>query len=211
MTKNSKIHYHKGDLPKGLKWGKELAIDTETMGLKFARDRLCVVQLSKGDGTAHIVQLEEGYDAPNLIELLSDEKILKIFHFGRFDIAMILQYLGVLMYPVFCTKIASRLSRTNTPHHGLKNLCKDLLNIELSKQHQTSDWGAEELHADQLKYAASDVLYLHQLKEKLEILLKREERLELATSCFEFLPTRAILDLEGFEDEDVFSHSLKKD
>ena len=201
------VTYHRGDLPAGLSFGNSVAIDSETMGLNPWRDRLCVVQLSAGDGTAHVVQLPQGeYDAPNLQALLTDPAVTKIFHFGRFDIAVMKQYLGVVTAPVYCTKIASKLVRTFTDRHGLKDLCKELLNIELSKQQQSSDWGADTLNEEQLKYAASDVLYLHQMKEKLDVMLAREGRTELAQACFEFLPARALLDLAGWPEIDIFAH-----
>ena len=201
------VTYHRGDLPAGLSFGTSVAIDSETMGLNPWRDRLCVVQLSAGDGTAHVVQLPQGqYDAPNLKALLTDPAVTKIFHFGRFDIAVLQQYLGVVTMPVYCTKIASKLVRTFTDRHGLKDLCKELLNIELSKQQQSSDWGADTLTDEQLKYAASDVLYLHEMKEKLDVMLAREGRTELAQACFEFLPARALLDLAGWPDADIFAH-----
>ena len=201
------VTYHRGDLPAGLSFGNSVAIDSETMGLNPWRDRLCVVQLSAGDGTAHVVQLPQGeYDAPNLKALLTDPAVTKIFHFGRFDIAVMKQYLGVVTAPVYCTKIASKLVRTFTDRHGLKDLCKELLNIELSKQQQSSDWGADTLNEEQLKYAASDVLYLHQMKEKLDVMLAREGRTELAQACFEFLPSRALLDLAGWPESDIFAH-----
>ena len=201
------VTYHRGDLPAGLSFGNSVAIDSETMGLNPWRDRLCVVQLSAGDGAAHVVQLPQGeYDAPNLKALLTDPAVTKIFHFGRFDIAVMKQYLGVVTAPVYCTKIASKLVRTFTDRHGLKDLCKELLNIELSKQQQSSDWGADTLNEEQLKYAASDVLYLHQMKEKLDVMLAREGRTELAQACFEFLPARALLDLAGWPEIDIFAH-----
>jgi ribonuclease D len=201
------VTYHRGDLPAGLSFGTSVAIDSETMGLNPWRDRLCVVQLSAGDGTAHVVQLPQGeYDAPNLKALLTDPAVTKIFHFGRFDIAVLQQYLGVVTTPVYCTKIASKLVRTFTDRHGLKDLCKELLNIELSKQQQSSDWGADTLTDEQLKYAASDVLYLHEMKEKLDVMLAREGRTELAKACFEFLPSRALLDLAGWPEADIFAH-----
>ena len=201
------VTYHRGDLPAGLSFGTSVAIDSETMGLNPWRDRLCVVQLSAGDGTAHVVQLPQGqYDAPNLKALLTDPAVTKIFHFGRFDIAVLQQYLGVVTTPVYCTKIASKLVRTFTDRHGLKDLCKELLNIELSKQQQSSDWGADTLTEEQLKYAASDVLYLHEMKEKLDVMLAREGRTELAKACFEFLPSRALLDLAGWPEADIFAH-----
>jgi ribonuclease D len=201
------VTYHRGDLPAGISFGNSVAIDSETMGLNPWRDRLCVVQLSAGDGTAHVVQLPQGeYDAPNLKALLTDPAVTKIFHFGRFDIAVMKQYLGVVTAPVYCTKIASKLVRTFTDRHGLKDLCKELLNIELSKQQQSSDWGADALTDEQLKYAASDVLYLHQLKQRLDVMLAREGRTELAAACFEFLPARALLDLAGWPESDIFAH-----
>jgi len=201
------VTYHRGDLPAGLSFGTSVAIDSETMGLNPWRDRLCVVQLSSGDGTAHVVQLPQGeYDAPHLKALLTDPAVTKIFHFGRFDIAVLKQYLGVVTAPVYCTKIASKLVRTFTDRHGLKDLCKELLNIELSKQQQSSDWGADMLTDEQMKYAASDVLYLHQMKEKLDVMLAREGRTELAQACFEFLPARALLDLAGWPESDIFAH-----
>jgi ribonuclease D len=201
------ITLHRGDLPAGLDFGSSVAIDSETMGLNPHRDRLCVVQLSSGDGTAHLVQFPLGqYDAPNLKALLTDPAVTKLFHFGRFDIAVFKHYLGVLTGPVYCTKIASKLVRTFTDRHGLKDLCKELLNVELSKQQQSSDWGADELTEEQLKYAASDVLYLHQLRAKLDVMLAREGRTEAAQACFKFLPTRAVLDLEGWPELDIFAH-----
>ncbi|HZT51520.1 MAG TPA: ribonuclease D [Stellaceae bacterium] len=198
---------HRGDLPPGLAWGDSVAIDTEAMGLNPARDRLCLAQLSAGDGTAHLVQFAPGaYDAPNLRALLADPGIVKIFHFGRFDIAMLRQYLGVLATPVYCTKIASKLARTFTDRHGLKDLCRDLLGVELSKQQQTSDWGAPTLSDEQLRYAAADVEYLHALRRRLDEMLTREGRSELAMACFAFLPIRAQLDLAGFADAEIFEH-----
>jgi ribonuclease D len=200
-------HLHHGDLPAGLSFGASVAIDTETMGLDPHRDRLCLVQLSAGDGVSHLVQFAKGrYDAPNLKALLTDRQVLKIFHFGRFDIAMLQQYLGVTTRPVYCTKIASRLVRTFTDRHGLKDLVRELLGVELSKQQQSSDWGASELTDEQLRYAAADVLHLHALKAKLDDMLAREGRSELARACFEFLPTRAALDLGGWGAEDIFAH-----
>ena len=201
------IELYQDDIPAGLDFGTAVAIDTETLGLNPLRDRLCLVQLSSGDGNAHLVQLAEGaYAAPNLKVLLSDANVMKIFHFARFDLAALHHYLGVMPAPVYCTKIASRLTRTFTDRHGLKDLCKDLIGVELSKQQQSSDWGAKELTEEQLKYAASDVLYLHQLKEKLDAMLKREKRAELAQACYSFLPSRALLDLSGWAEEDIFSH-----
>lgn len=201
------ITLHKGDLPKGLNFGTSVAIDTETMGLNPARDRLCLIQLSSGDGNAHLVQFAPGqYDAPNLKKVLMDLSCLKIFHFGRFDIASIQAYLGVDCTPVYCTKIASKLARTFTDKHSLKELCRELLGVEMSKQQQSSDWGAETLSPDQLTYAASDVLYLHKLKEKLDAMLARENRTNLAQTAFEFLPSRSQLDLDGWADVDIFAH-----
>ncbi len=202
------ITLHKGDLPDGLDLGPVVAIDSETMGLNPGRDRLCLVQLSSGDGTAHMVQIAQGQtSAPNLGRMLTDPATTKLFHFARFDIAMFKRYLGVVTQPLYCTKIASKLTRTYTDRHGLKDLCKDLLNVELSKQQQSSDWGAANLSDEQLKYAASDVLHLHKLKDKLDTALVREGRMEIAQACFRFLPVRAELDLLGWGDEDdIFSH-----
>jgi ribonuclease D len=201
------ITLHRGDLPAGLDFGSSVAIDSETMGLNPHRDRLCVVQLSSGDGTAHLVQFPLGqYDAPNLKALLTDPSVAKLFHFARFDVAVFQQFLGAVTTPVYCTKIASRLVRTFTDRHGLKDLCKELLNVELSKQQQSSDWGADVLSDDQMKYAASDVLYLHQLRAKLDIMLAREGRAAIAQACFDFLPTRALLDLQGWPEIDIFAH-----
>ncbi len=201
------ISLHRGDLPADLSFGSTVAVDTETMGLNPHRDRLCLVQLSAGDGNAHLVQMPRGaYNAPRLAALLADPKVLKLFHFGRFDIAMLEHALGVRCEPVYCTKIAARLTRTFTDRFGLKDLCKELLGIDLSKQQQTSDWGADTLTDEQLAYAASDVLHLHALKAKLDALLKREGRSELAADIFRFLPTRARLDLAGWPDVDIFEH-----
>ena len=201
------ITLHKGDIPSGLSFGKSVAIDTETMGLNPARDRLCLVQLSAGDGNAHLVQLAAGqYDAPNLKALLTDKNVLKIFHFARFDITALKAYLDVDTTPIYCTKIASRLARTFTDKHSLKELCRELVGAELSKQQQTSDWGADKLSNEQLTYAASDVLYLHKIKDKLEAMLEREDRTALAQSCFDFLPSRAALDIGGWADVDIFAH-----
>jgi ribonuclease D len=202
-----KIHLHKNDLPAGVSFGKAVAIDTETLGLKPQRDRLCVVQLSAGDGSAHLVQFDGmNWSAPNLRNLLSDPEVLKIFHFGRFDIAMLAKYLGATVEPVYCTKIASKLARTYTDRHGLKDLVSELLGVELSKQQQSSDWGATSLTDQQKHYAASDVLHLHALKARLDTMLAREGRDDLAAACFKFLPTQASLDLAGFDDMDIFSH-----
>ncbi|HIJ63943.1 MAG TPA: ribonuclease D [Rhodospirillaceae bacterium] len=201
------IDYHRGDLPAGLKLGDTIAIDSETMGLNLNRDRLCVIQLSAGDGNAHVVHFPDGdYRAPRLRALLADPKVLKLFHFARFDLAMILRNFGIVCAPVYCTKLASRLVRTNTDRHGLKDLCADLLGIELSKQQQSSDWGADKLTEAQLHYAAADVLHLHALKARLDVLLERERRRPLAEACFGFLPARAALDLAGWDDQDIFAH-----
>lgn len=199
-------HLYKGDLPAGLSFGASVAVDSETMGLNTHRDRLCVVQLSGGDGNAHIVQLAPDYAAPNLKRLLADPRVLKIFHFARFDIAAFQHWLGVETNPVYCTKVASRLTRTFTDRHGLKDLVRDLLGLELSKQQQSSDWGAETLTKEQLDYAAADVLHLHQLKEKLDVMLAREGRTHLAEACFRFLPARAALDLAGWPEIDILAH-----
>jgi len=201
-------HLYRGDLPDGLDLGPVVAIDCETMGLNPMRDRLCVVQMSGGDGNSHIVQVAPGQkSAPNLARMLEDPAVLKLFHYGRFDIAAMYHAFGALAAPVWCTKIASRLIRTYTDRHGLKNLTQELLNVDLSKQQQSSDWGAAELTEAQLDYAASDVLYLHRLREELTARLKREGRMELAQACFDFLPTRARLDLAGWPDIDIFAHS----
>jgi ribonuclease D len=202
------IRLHRGDLPNLSAYGDSVAIDTETLGLNPLRDRLCVVQLSPGDGTADVVQIPaSGISCPNLVKLLSDPKRLKLFHFARFDLAVLFHTLHVMATPVYCTKIASRIARTYTDRHGLKDLTRELLNIEISKQQQSSDWGADQLSEAQVAYAASDVLHLHALKEKLDDMLARESRAELAHSCFGFLPTRAKLDLGGWAEEDIFSHS----
>ncbi|MCB9978811.1 MAG: ribonuclease D [Rhodospirillales bacterium] len=198
---------HTGDLPDGLSFGTSVAIDTETMGLRPGRDRLCVVQLSAGDGNAHLVRFPyDSYDAPNLKRLLTDPGVTKIFHFARFDVAALKAYLHIDCAPVYCTKIASRLTRTFTDRHGLRDLCKDLLGIEISKQQQSSDWGADTLSPEQIAYAAGDVLYLHQIREKLDVLLAREGRADLARRCFDCLPVRADLDLAGWPDVDIFAH-----
>lgn len=201
------IILHQDDIPANLDLGPLIAIDTETMGLNLHRDALCVVQLSAGDGVCHIVRMDRvSYDCPNLKALLSNPKATKLFHFARFDIAAIFHYLGVICSPVYCTKIAAKLTRTFTDRHGLKDLCKELLGIEISKQMQTSDWGALKLAPEQLKYAATDVLYLHRLKNILDQSLKREHRFDLAQGCFEFLPYRSQLDLLGFDQPDIFMH-----
>jgi ribonuclease D len=202
------VRLHRGDLPDLTRYKGEVAIDTETMGLNPHRDRLCVVQLSSGDGSADVVQIPQGHtDAPHLKELLADPRITKIFHFARFDLTTLYHTFGVMPQPVYCTKIASRLSRTYTDRHGLKDLVREVLNIDLSKQQQSSDWGSQSLSEAQLAYAASDVLHLHALRERLDAMLAREGRLELAQACFEFLPTRVRLDLHGWEAEDIFAHS----
>ena len=195
-----------GDLPKTAKFKDSVAIDTETMGLNLHRDRLCLVQLYDGQKNVYLVQIQKGKDCPNLKALLTNPKILKIFHFARFDVAKIQNDLGITVTPVYCTKIASKLCRTSTSSHSLKSLCFDLLGIELAKEQQTSDWGAPTLNKQQQSYAAGDVLYLHQLKAKLDVLLKREGRFELAKACFDFLPTRARLDLLDFDNPDIFNH-----
>jgi ribonuclease D len=201
------ITLHRGDLPAGLVFGDIVALDTETMGLDPHRDRLCLVQLSRGDGDAHLVHFEPGrYDAPNLKRLLADPAIVKLFHYGRFDIAMLYTYLGVLAGPVWCTKIASKLTRTYTDRHGLRDLCRELLGVEISKQQQISDWGAPALTEEQLAYAASDVLHLHRLKVLFDELIDREGRRDVADACFRFLPTRARLDLLGWASEEIFAH-----
>ncbi len=197
---------HRGDLAKGVTFTGSVAVDTETMGLRLHRDRLCLVQLSGGDGNAHLVQIIPGTPSPNLAGILADPKIEKIFHFARFDLAMIQQYLGVQCAPVYCTRTASRLVRTNTDKHGLKDLCKELLGVELSKQQQSSDWAAATLTSEQIEYAASDVLYLHRLKAEMEKLVAREGRTALLEACLKFLPHRAALDLAGWADEDIFAH-----
>ena len=201
-------HLYKGDLPDGLDLGPVVAIDCETMGLEPHRDRLCVVQLSGGDGNAHLVQVAKGQtEAPNLCRLLRDESVLKLFHYGRFDIAAMYKAFGALAAPVYCTKIASRMVRTYTDRHGLKTLTQELLSVDISKQQQSSDWGGETLTEAQRDYAASDVLHLHKLREALDGMLAREGRSALAQSCFDFLPTRALLDLEGWPGTDIFAHS----
>jgi ribonuclease D len=202
------IRLHRGDLPDLSRYTDSAAIDTETMGLNPHRDRLCVVQMSNGDGSADVIQIaKDQRDAPNLKALLANPKITKIFHFARFDIGMLYHAFGVMPQPVYCTKIASRLSRTYTDRHGLKDLVREVLNIDLSKQQQSSDWGSQTLSEAQLAYAASDVLHLHGLRERLDEMLAREGRTELARACFEFLPTRARLDLQGWDAEDIFAHS----
>ena len=202
-----KIFLHKGDLPDRMSFGDSVAIDTETLGLNPQRDRLCLAQLSAGDGVAHLVQFDgANYDAPRLKALLQDQGILKIFHFARFDVAVLQKYLGVISEPIYCTKIASKLARTYTDRHGLKDLCSELLDVELSKVQQSSDWASPELSKQQLNYAASDVLHLHALKEKLDQMLKREGRQDFARATFKYLPIRAQLDLAGFEELDILAH-----
>jgi ribonuclease D len=202
------ISVHENDLPEGLDLGPTIAVDSETMGLDPRRDRLCVVQLSAGDGTAHLVRLARGTtEAPRLAAQLGDPARLKLFHYARFDVAVLRHHLGIAATPLFCTKIASRLVRTYTDRHGLKDLCRELLGIDLSKSEQSSDWGAPSLSDAQQRYAAQDVLHLHALKERLEAMLLREERLALAQACFDFLPTRVALDLGGWPDIDIFAHS----
>jgi ribonuclease D len=202
------VRLHRGDLPDLTRYTDSVAIDTETMGLHPHRDRLCVVQLSNGDGSADVVQIPKDQgDAPNLKALLANPKVTKIFHFARFDIAVLYNAFGVMPQPIYCTKIASRLSRTYTDRHGLKDLVREVLNIDMSKQQQSSDWGSQSMSEAQLAYAASDVLHLHALRERLDAMLAREGRLGLAQACFEFLPTRAKLDLQGWDAEDIFAHS----
>ena len=201
------IHFYKNDLPDGLDLGPSVAIDCETMGLNPHRDRLCLVQMSSGDGNAHLVQIAKGQsEAPNLVKMPTDPSVLKLFHFGRFDIAVLDHTFGALTAPVYCTKIASKMVRTFTDRHGLKNLCQELVDVDISKQQQSSDWGADNLNDAQKTYAASDVLYLHRIKEELDRRLAREGRTELAQACFDFLPTRARLDIAGLPEIDIFSH-----
>lgn len=202
------IRVHKGDLPDLSRYGREVAIDTETMGLMTGRDRLCVVQLSAGDGDADVVQIaRDQKNAPNLEKLLADPNVTKLFHFARFDIAALQDRFGVVTSPVYCTKIASKIARTYTDRHGLKDLSRELVNVDMSKQQQSSDWGADELSQAQLEYAASDVLYLHDIKRHLDRMLVREGRKELAQACFDFLPSRVALDLAGWPETDIFAHS----
>jgi ribonuclease D len=198
---------YRGDIPESLDFREFVAVDTEAMGLNPHRDRLCLVQLSIGDGVAHLVQFGRGdYAAPRLRRLLADPGVIKLFHFARYDLAMLYRYLEIMAQPLYCTKIASRLARTFTDRHGLRDLCKDLLGIELSKQQQSSDWGVEALSADQLRYAASDVIHLHALRARLDAILAREGRVALARACFDFLPHRVLLDLEGWAEQDIFAH-----
>ena len=201
------IHLHRGDLPESLDLGKTVAVDCETMGLEPRRDRLCLVQLSAGDGDCHLVQFAPGaYDAPRLKALLADPGVTTLFHFARFDLAVLRHYLGVRCAPVYCTKIASKLTRTYTDRHGLKDLCRELLGVDLAKQQQMTDWGAAELRKEQLAYAAADVTFLHRLRDRLDAMLAREGRSDLAAACFRFLPYRAELDLLGWAEPDIFEH-----
>lgn len=202
----AEIIVHEGDLPATVTFGDSVAVDTETMGLRLWRDRLCLVQLSAGDGVCHLVRITPDSPAPVLSALMADPNVEKIFHFARFDVAVMLHRFGVTTTPVYCTKIASRLCRTNTDAHGLRALCRDLLGVDISKQMQTSDWGADTLTPEQMDYAANDVLYLHRLRQILDALLAREGRIDLARSCFGFVPHRAALDVAGWADEDIFSH-----
>ena len=203
----NKITLHKGDLAGNVEFGREIAVDTEAMGLNPFRDALCVVQLSAGDGTAHVVQLDRSFDCPNLKAILTDTTRLKLFHFARFDVAMMRHWLGIDCAPVWCTKIASKLCRTYTDRHGLKDVAREIAGVDMSKAQQSSDWGAETLSDAQLQYCASDVLHLHAIKAGLEAMLERENRMDLAQACFDFLPIRARLDLEGWADTDIFAHS----
>jgi len=201
------IKLHKGDLPANLDLGSIIAVDTEAMGLNPVRDALCVVQISSGDGSAHVVQLNRDYDCPNLKALMADPAVLKIFHFARFDVAMMQKWLGITCAPIWCTKIASKLARTYTDRHGLKDVTREIVGVSMDKSQQSSDWGAAELTDQQLHYAASDVLHLHHIREGLLAMLEREGRVELAQACFDFLPVRAELDVKGWEDNDIFAHS----
>jgi len=206
-SKAKSIEVYQGDLPAGMSFGDSVAVDTEAQGLNPNRDRLCVVQVSAGGGVCHLVQFPDAdFTAPNLKALFTDDAVTKIFHYARFDVAIIKKYMGVVCGPVYCTKIASKLSRTYTGNHGLKDVCKELVNIDLSKEQQSSDWGVETLSPSQIEYAAADVLYLHQIRDELDKILQREGRSDLARACFEFLSTRADLDLGGWSDEDIFAH-----
>ena len=206
-SKAKSIEVYQGDLPAGMSFGDSVAVDTEAQGLNPNRDRLCVVQVSAGGGVCHLVQFPDAdFTAPNLKALFTDDAVTKIFHYARFDVAIIKKYMGVVCGPVYCTKIASKLSRTYTGNHGLKDVCKELLNIDLSKEQQSSDWAVETLSPSQIEYAAADVLYLHQIRDELDRILQREGRSDLARACFEFLSTRADLDLGGWSDEDIFAH-----
>ena len=207
VQKIKNIKLYKNDLPKNINFNESIAVDSETMGLNINNDRLCLIQISDGNGDSYIVQfLKNCYDAPNLKKILDDESILKIFHYARFDVAIIKKNLGIMCKPIYCTKIASKLARTFTDRHGLKDLCKDLLKIDLNKQSQTSDWGNENLTENQLEYAANDVLYLHEIKNKLDKIIEREGKQHLAKACFKFLETRAEFDLLGWQDKDIFEH-----
>ncbi len=202
------IHYHEGDLPSDVQFNGSVAVDTETLGLNLHRDMLCVVQMSAGDGDAHVVRMHRStYDCPNLKKVMSDTRVQKIFHFARFDVAMMKRWLDIDCGPIFCTKIASKLVRTYTDRHGLKDLSRELATVDMSKAQQSSDWGADELSQAQLEYAASDVLHLHALRDRLIMMLEREGRMEMAQVCFDFLPHRAMLDLAGWEETDIFAHS----
>jgi len=206
-SKAKSIEVYQGDLPAGMNFGDSVAVDTEAQGLNPNRDRLCVVQVSAGGGVCHLVQFPDAdFTAPNLKALFTDDAVTKIFHYARFDVAIIKKYMGVVCGPVYCTKIASKLSRTYTGNHGLKDVCKELVNIDLSKEQQSSDWAVETLSPSQIEYAAADVLYLHQIRDELDKILQREGRSDLARACFEFLSTRADLDLGGWSDEDIFAH-----
>lgn len=206
-SKAKSIEVYQGDLPAGMSFGDSVAVDTEAQGLNPNRDRLCVVQVSTGGGVCHLVQFPDAdFTAPNLKALFTDDAVTKIFHYARFDVAIIKKYMGVVCGPVYCTKIASKLSRTYTGNHGLKDVCKELVNIDLSKEQQSSDWAVETLSPSQIEYAAADVLYLHQIRDELDKILQREGRSDLARACFEFLSTRADLDLGGWSDEDIFAH-----
>ncbi len=201
------IHYHIGDLPDDVHFGDSVAVDTETQGLQLHRDRLCVVQLSAGDGVAHLVHFPDPvYNAPNLTRLMTDTGVTKIFHYARFDVAVLRRHLGIMCTPVYCTKIASKLVRTYTDRHSLKELCRELLAIDLSKEQQSSDWAASELSVAQQEYAACDVLYLHSIRDKMDERLTRENRREIAAACFAFLPVRAELDITGWSEDDIFHH-----
>ena len=207
-SKAKSIEVHQGDLPSGINFGSSVAVDTETLGLKPHRDRLCLVQVSVGDGICHLVQFAEAdyKNSKNLKKLLVNKSVIKIFHYARFDVATLKKHLGVICKPVYCTKIASRLARTYTSNHGLKDIVRELVGVELNKEQQSSDWAVTALSSEQIEYAAADVLYLHKIKEKLDKMLAREKREELAQSCFEFIPTRIDLDLAGWGEEDIFSH-----
>ena len=201
------IYLHENDIPEGVSFSGAIAVDTETTGLNLKRDRLCLVQLSGGDGNAHLIRFaKRSYEAPNLVALLGNPDLIKIFHFARFDVAVLFQHLNVWCEPLYCTKVASKIARTYTDKHGLKDLCRELLGKELSKAHQSSDWGADSLSPEQQTYAANDVLYLHELREKLNSILDREDRQRLATECFSFIQSRAKLDLSGWANTDIFSH-----